>query len=344
VETGATERILLDPQHPYTRALLEALPRRKPRPTAVVGGEPVARASNIRVAYAKRSRWRWGKPAPMVLDGVDIAVRAGETLAVVGESGSGKTTLGRALLGLIPVSDGRVTLLGTDISANQRRVPLEIRRRAQLVFQDPYGALDPRMRVGDLVGEGLRHASELGHTGRAERVAKVLSEVGLAPEHARRFPHELSGGQRQRVVIARALVTEPQLVVADEPVSALDVTVQAQVLDLLEQLQARFGFSMLFVSHDLAVVAQVADRIAIVRRGRILEWGDADRILEAPAHPYTRELWAAAPRLRKLEGGGYALQSDRPAEIAPPAGRRFAENGSPCELRPGHFALCEAVA
>jgi peptide/nickel transport system ATP-binding protein len=343
VESGPTERILLDPQHAYTRALLEALPKRKPRPKRLIDHEPVASATNLRVAYAARSRWPWSKPPPVVLEGVDLTIRRGETLAVVGESGSGKTTLGRAILGLLPVSAGNMTLLGTRISG-RKRVPLQVRRRAQLVFQDPYGALDPRMRVGDIIAEGLRHTRELGAAARTERVAKVLNEVGLASEHARRYPHELSGGQRQRVVIARALVTEPELVVADEPVSALDVTVQAQVLDLLERLQARFGFSMLFVSHDLAVVAQVADRIAIVRRGRILEWGDAERILEAPAHPYTRELWAAAPKLRKLESGGYALQSERPAEIAPPPGQRFAESGTPCELRPGHFALCEAVA
>ena len=343
VESGSTERILLDPQHAYTRALLEALPKRKVRPSREPR-EIVASAAGIRVSYAKRSAWPWSRPAPPVLDQVDVTVERGETLAVVGESGSGKTTLGRALLGLLPVSAGRVTLLGAELSAGAPRVPLQIRRKAQLVFQDPYGALDPRMRVGDIVAEGLRHTHGMSRAHKRERAASILREVGLEAEHVRRYPHELSGGQRQRVGIARALIARPDLVVADEPVSALDVTVQAQVLELLEQLQARLGFAMVFVSHDLAVVAQVADRIAIVRRGRILEWGDADRILEAPAHPYTRELWAAAPKLRKVDGGGYALQSDRVQEVAAPQGYRFVEadaRGEPLELRTGHFALCE---
>jgi peptide/nickel transport system ATP-binding protein len=323
VESGATRDILMQPRHPYTQALLAALPKRKSRIERRDAAEPIASVHGLRVRYARRGSWPWQRPTPLVLDGVDLEIRRGETLAIVGESGSGKTTLGRALLGLLPVTHGSIRLLGTELSRRKARVPPAVRRRAQLIFQDPFASLDPRMRVGDIVAEGLRHFPEMARPARRERVAAILGEVGLDSEHARRYPHELSGGQRQRVVIARALVVEPELVVADEPVSALDVTVQAQVLELLDQLQRRFRFAMLFVSHDLGVVARVADRIAIVRRGRVLEWGDAERILDAPAHPYTRELWSAVPRLRQINGG-YALLADELAPVDAPEGCRFA--------------------
>jgi peptide/nickel transport system ATP-binding protein len=229
------------------------------------------------------------------------------------------------------------------------RLALELRRRAQLVFQDPHAALDPRMRVAALIGEGLRHVAGLDSRERLQRVTRMLDEVGLAAQFTGRYPHELSGGQRQRVVIARALVTEPDLIVADEPVSALDVTVQAQVLALLERLQQRFGFAMLFVSHDLSVVGQVADRIAIMRHGRLLEHGNAGAILDRPTHPYTRELWSAAPKLSPVDCG-YRLAAADPPPAAPPAGYRFAETTDAdasvtvVRISPGHEVLCVAAA
>jgi peptide/nickel transport system ATP-binding protein len=344
IESGRTEDVLLAPRDPYTRALLEALPKRHAR-AALPQSETVAELRAVRVGYRRRARLGWRSHETEVLRGINLTVRKGETLAIVGESGSGKTTLGRALLGLTPVSSGTVRLLGAEITSAAQRLPLDVRRRAQLVFQDPFASLDPRMRVGDIIGEGLR-AERLPAAERNARVNALLEDVGLSSEHAQRFPHELSGGQRQRVGIARALVAEPALIVADEPVSALDVTVQSQVLALLEKLQARFGFALLFVSHDLGVVSQVADTITVLRHGRMVEWGPADRVLESPRHPYTRTLWSAAPRLRKA-ASGYELASDSTPEVPAPNGWSYAHRpegtarAEPIEVAPGHFALCE---
>jgi peptide/nickel transport system ATP-binding protein len=343
LEIGPTERVLMEPGHAYTRALLEAMPRRR-----TVVRQPqegvVAEVERLRVRYASRRRWPWSpEPAPVLRD-VSLRIRRGETFAVVGESGSGKTTLGRTLLGLLPASAGRVVLLGSSLRAGQRLAP-ELRRRAQLVFQDPYASLDPRMRVAALISEGLRNLPHVGAEERRRRVDRMLAAVGLAPELARRFPHELSGGQRQRVVIARSLVTEPDLLVADEPVSALDLTVQAQVLKLLERLQEQLGFSMLFVSHDLAVVARIADRIAVVRAGRIVECGAASAILDRPAHPYTRELWAAFTRIVPA-GTGFRLDTAEAPRVATPAGHRFAAADDADDvlrmlpISPAHEVLC----
>jgi peptide/nickel transport system ATP-binding protein len=346
VESGPTSEILLAPKDPYTRALLEALPFRRPRPVPPTS-EPIAELRSVSVGYKKRALLPWRASETQVLRSVSLQLGRGETLAVVGESGSGKTTLGRALLGLAPLQEGSVELLGTQLSRHSNRLPLDVRRRAQLVFQDPFSSLDPRMRVGDIIDEALRGQSRSAAQ-RRQQAQSLLQEVGLAHEHAARFPHELSGGQRQRVGIARALATQPSLIVADEPVSALDVTVQAQVLALLDRLQKRFGFALLFVSHDLGVVAQVADRIAILQRGVMVEWGPADGILTAPRHPYTRALWAAAPRLTKTNGG-YALASECTPEIPAPNGWQYAQpDTSPgktehVELAPGHFALCSCA-
>jgi peptide/nickel transport system ATP-binding protein len=344
VESGRTADVLLAPREPYTRALLEALPTRRV-PAAPPESETVAELRAVRVGYRRRARMGWRAQDTEVLRGINLIIRKGETLAVVGESGSGKTTLGRALLGLTPLRSGSVRLLGAEISPTSRDLPLDVRRRAQLVFQDPFASLDPRMRVANLIGEGLR-AERLPSAERDARVSALLEEVGLSTEHARRFPHELSGGQRQRVGIARALVSQPALIVADEPVSALDVTVQAQVLALLERLQARFGFALLFVSHDLGVVSRVADTIAVLRHGRMVEWGPAERILDSPRHPYTRTLWSAAPRLRQA-ATGYELASDSTPEVPAPNGWSYAhrpelaDRAEPLEVAPGHFALCE---
>ena len=248
---------------------------------------------DLKVGFGGRQRlFRRDADVPAV-NGVDLDIAAGETVAVVGGSGSGKTTLGRAMLRLIPTSGGEIRFRGRDVTATIDR---EFRLASQLVFQDPYSSLDPRMRVGEIVAEPLRHVAHLAAGERDRRVAAMLEEVGL-DGLGKRWPHELSGGQRQRIAIARAIVREPAFVVADEPVSALDMTIQAQVLKLFERLQLQYGFACLFISHDLAAVEQVADRVVVMQGGRIVEQGSRDDIFDRPQHDYTKALLAAAPVL-----------------------------------------------
>jgi peptide/nickel transport system ATP-binding protein len=235
-------------------------------------------------------------PAPVVeaLHGVSLDVHAGRSVGIVGESGSGKSTLARLVMALEAPTRGSVQLLGRDLHALPATQLREARRDFQMVFQDPYGSLDPRQRVGRIVAEPLVGAS-IGEA--RERVAASLDAVGLRASDAQKYPHEFSGGQRQRIAIARALITRPKLIVADEPVSALDVSVQAQVLNLLADLQQQFGVTYLFVSHDLAVVQHVCDEVAVMRAGEIVERGPTDEVLKHPAHPYTQALLAAVPPL-----------------------------------------------
>jgi ABC-type oligopeptide transport system ATPase subunit len=233
------------------------------------------------------------RDALRAVDGVDIVLRRGRTLGLVGESGSGKSTLARCLLRLHDLDAGRVRFDGRDITRLSQRALRPVRRQMQMVFQDPYGSLNPRRRVGSIIADPLRHRGVDGAALR-RRVQELMDRVGLAPEHYNRFPAEFSGGQRQRVGIARAIALDPQLVVCDEPVSALDVSIQAQVLNLLADLQEDLGLSYLFVSHDLAVVRQVSDDVAVMRAGRIVETGPADEVYERPRHPYTRTLLQAA--------------------------------------------------
>jgi len=231
------------------------------------------------------------------VDGVDLEIPAGLTTALVGESGCGKSTLGRLLLRLERPTAGRVEYRGRDLAELDAAGLRAFRRRGQIVFQDPFGSLNPRLTVGSMLREALS-VHGLARGGDADvRVEELLRRVGLAPEAARRYPHEFSGGQRQRIGIARALSLEPEFVVLDEPVSALDVSVQAQILNLLQELQAELGLTYLFVSHDLAVVRHLADRIVVMRGGRVVETGAADRVLAEPAHDYTRRLLAAVPRI-----------------------------------------------
>jgi peptide/nickel transport system ATP-binding protein len=261
----------------------------------------VLRARDVVVAFPGK-RGLMGRAASTVaVDGVSLDVLPGETLALAGASGSGKTTLGRALLGLVRPRAGQVLFDGQDIAAFDRAAWRRFRIACQLVFQDPFSSLDPRQRVGDILEEPLRLLPELGAAERATRVAAMLEEVGL-PGFSRRLPHELSGGQRQRVAIARALIRRPRLVVADEPVSALDLTVQKQILRLFRELKERHGFAALFITHDIGVVEEVADRVAVMEAGRIVELGRKEDVLDAPQHPYTRRLLAAVPaRLAGLE-------------------------------------------
>ena len=255
--------------------------------------------------------------------GVGFTLRAGETLGVVGESGCGKSTLARAILRLIEPSAGRVLFEGRDLCSMPKRAVRRERRHAQLVFQDPMASLDPRFTIGRAVAEPLVVHAVGDRRARRERVADLLARVGLDPAAAGRYPHELSGGQRQRVGIARALALEPKLLLLDEPVSALDVSIQAQVLNLLIDLKAERGLAYLFISHDLAVVRAFADRVAVMYLGDIVEIGPAERLYAAPAHPYTQALLAAVPRPGAARGARATLKGEAPNPEDPPPGCPF---------------------
>ncbi|ODT82763.1 MAG: microcin ABC transporter ATP-binding protein [Pelagibacterium sp. SCN 64-44] len=294
VETGPVEAIFAAPQHAYTRHLLAT----EPRGTALVpapDAPEVARAEDLKVWFPiRRGLFRRVVGHIRAVDGVDLSIRKGETLGVVGESGSGKSSLGYALLRLLP-SKGRLIVLGQSVNDRSGRALRPLRKHMQIVFQDPFGSLSPRMSVGQIVEEGLKvHMPRLKPEERAGRVEAALREVGLDPASANRYPHEFSGGQRQRVALARALVLEPDLIVLDEPTSALDVSIQAQVIDLLRDVQRRRGLSYLFISHDLRVVRALAHRLLVMRDGKGVEQGLAADIFAAPRAEYTRQLMAAA--------------------------------------------------
>ncbi len=294
VEQGATEKIFAAPEHPYTRHLLAAEPKGNPPPPNP-SAPTVLESKGLKVWFPiKRGLFRKTVGYVKAVDGVDVTVRAGQTLGVVGESGSGKTTLGLALLRLIS-SEGPIVFLGNAIDGRSFKDTRPLRKEMQVVFQDPYGSLSPRMSVGDIVGEGLQvHAPEITREERDARVKRALIEVGLDPETRNRYPHEFSGGQRQRIAVARAMVLEPQFVMLDEPTSALDMSVQAQVVDLLRDLQKRRNLAYLFISHDLKVVKALADDIIVMRTGKVVESGPAAEIFAAPKTDYTRALMAAA--------------------------------------------------
>jgi peptide/nickel transport system ATP-binding protein len=241
------------------------------------------------------------------LKGVSLDVAPTEVVAIVGGSGCGKTTLGRTIAGLLKPTQGSILFEGKPIDKSETAFR-EYRLNCQMVFQDPYASLDPRMTIGDLVGEPLRHSNSMSNAEKRARVLDIMQEVGLDKGHVERYPHELSGGQRQRIAIARAVIRKPRFVIADEPVSALDVTVRAQVLELLAELQKRHGFSCLFISHDLSVVEQVADRVIVMQDGLIVESGTRDEIFDAPEHEYTRKLLSAIPALESTPSGGVRLK------------------------------------
>ncbi len=298
VETGAARALLRVPREPYTRALVDALPRPGIRHPVRHEDEPALRVTGLEVRYPGRRRWIGRAAAHAAVCGVDLEVWRGEVVAVVGGSGSGKTSLGRAVVGLAPVSAGSVELAGVRVDGGGARSPAvrAARLDSHLIFQDPHSSLDPRMRVGALVAEPLRLVPGLSSAERRARAEAMLERVGL-DGFAGRFPHALSGGQRQRVAIARALVRRPALVVADEPVSALDMTVQAQILALLEALQAEYRFACLFISHDLGAVRRIADRVVVMQEGRVVESGPCASVFACPRADYARALIAAEPVL-----------------------------------------------
>jgi oligopeptide/dipeptide ABC transporter ATP-binding protein len=298
--------------------------------------EPVLRVDDLTITFpGGRGKWPWQRqPDVRAVQHASLEIAPGETLGLVGESGSGKTTIGRAILNFIDPVGGSITLGEFDITSFGRSVPDGFRRAVQVVFQDPVGSLNPSMVVGDIIGEPLKIHFGLGADARLDRAGELLEQVGLERHHLGRYPYEFSGGQRQRIAVARALATSPRLLVLDEPVSALDVSTQSQVINLLEQIQLDTGAAYLFIAHDLAVVRHISDRIAVMYHSRIVETGEADRVCEQPRHPYTELLLASIPdpdpvlqparsaRRRELTvGGELGATGNAPTEGCPFASR-----------------------
>jgi peptide/nickel transport system ATP-binding protein len=306
VETGPVAEVLSRPRHEYTLNLLDALPKRNPESEPFVPGPSILEVKDLTVDYTVSDGWI-RKRQVRAVHSTSFTLAAGETLAIVGESGSGKTTISKAILGLAPVSGGSIIFQGKALGGRERLQAA--RKRIQMIFQDPYSSLDPRMRIADLVMEGLRLDRSIDRIEKRRRVERALDDVGLGGNYGERYIHELSGGQRQRVAIARALVMRPEIVIADEPVSALDVTVQKQVLDMLVSLQKTYGFACLLISHDLGVVEQIAHRVVVMLRGHVVEEGSRDAVFDLPQHPYTQRLLQAVPELRGDREHGFRIET-----------------------------------
>jgi microcin C transport system ATP-binding protein len=300
VETGQVAALFADPRHPYTRQLLAAEPQGEPPPEQPDAPE-ILSGEQVKVWFPlKRGLWQRVTDHVKAVDGVSMQVREGQTLGVVGESGSGKTTLGLALLRLLS-SEGAIRFQGQRIDVLSSQAMRPLRQAMQIVFQDPFGSLSPRLSVGEIVEEGLVvHGLASDRATRRARISQALEEVGLDPATQDRYPHEFSGGQRQRIAIARALALQPRLLILDEPTSALDVSVQAQIVDLLRELQRRYRLAYVFISHDLRVVRALANHLLVMRNGRVVEAGPARQVFASPQHPYTQALLAAALNLEPL--------------------------------------------
>lgn len=294
VEIGNSKAVLNEPRHPYTQQLIAAVPKLACAPARSIDGAGVLSTSGLTKVFRRRGGLFRAGQVLCAVENANLTLRAGETLGVVGESGSGKSTLARCLTRLVDPDAGSIRLKDVDITSLSRRDLRSYRRHMQMVFQDPYGSLDPRQRVGDAIAEGPIVHGE-GEAAAKARARNLLELVGLDPRATDRFPHEFSGGQRQRICVARALALEPSVLVADEIVSALDVSVQAQVLKLLAEIRQRLRLSMVFITHDLRVASQVCDSIVVMRSGNVVESGPAEEVFMRPSHPYTRELLAAVP-------------------------------------------------
>lgn len=334
VETGATERVLGAPEHPYTKSLIAAVPRptvklhrfpiiayggrvtefkiedlaRNWPQTDATRGEPLVEARGITKRFVQKGALLPSNRTYLTaVDDVRFDIRQGEVFGLVGESGSGKSTIARMIAGLYRVDGGAVFFDGKDVSAGARGVPDWYRREIQMIFQDPYSSLNPRMRVDQIVAEPARHHGLLEGRALSMRVAELLDRVGLGADAGLKYPHEFSGGQRQRISIARALATQPRFLICDEPTSALDVSIQAQILNILKDLQEHLNLTMLFISHDLPVVRQMCDRVGVMKNGQMLELADTETLFASPGHAYTQELLSLMPRLDGLSDEGLAV-------------------------------------
>jgi len=325
--------------------------------------QPLLEVEDLRVHFPLRKQSVFAAPQTVrAVDGVSFSVRRGSTFGIVGESGSGKTTTALAVMRLLDITDGKVNLAGEAFSELQGEQLRSARRKVQMIFQDPYSSLNPRMRAGAIVREPMQRMGIGSDAERTHRVRSLFEQVGLRPDQVHLFPHQFSGGQRQRIGIARALATKPELVVCDEPVSALDVAIQAQILNLLGALQSQFGLTYLFISHDLGVVQYLCDEVAVMYLGRIVEYSTREALFEDPLHPYTWALLSAVPRMGRRRKGGeegrtarMRLEGDPPSPINPPPGCRFssrcpfaearcrAEEPALREIRPGQRVACHLV-
>ena len=316
----------------------------------------LVQANNIRKWFPIK-KWFFEKQRYVkAVDDVTLTLYRGETLGIVGESGCGKSTMARTLLRLIEPTDGEIIYDGMDLRAMKGKELRKLRSRMQIVFQDPYSSLNPRMKIGEIISEPMIISGMKKNQAECmDRVYELLDMVGLDPTYVDRFPHEFSGGQRQRIVIARAIATNPELLICDEPVSALDVSVRAQVLNLLEELQEKLNLTYMFISHDLSVVEHLCDRVAIMYLGQLMELGTVDQIYDNPSHPYTQALLSAIPKVGQHDSSGrILLEGDIPSPANPPSGCRFrtrcrfateacANKPATTEIEPGHFVTCRLM-